>query len=76
MKYLAPFTEGMTMQTLSFPQWLNALDYHLVALCGLDHHSLADGPLRDLYDDQVSPCEAAEVLLVDYNDLPDDLLLH
>jgi hypothetical protein len=53
---------------LTFAAWQVLVDIELVELCGLTAACLADYPSYDLWNDSVSPREAAEVCLVEWND--------
>lgn len=59
---------------LTFTAWQHKVDAVLVSLCGLTSSDLADYPSYDLWNDSVSPFEAAVVCLEEWNDFPADLL--
>lgn len=44
---------------MTFKQWMHAVDATISDRCGLTSNDLADICYRDLYDDEVSPMEAA-----------------
>lgn len=44
----------------SFDDWMAQVDHELINRCGLSSHDLPDTYYYDMYDDGVSPKEAAE----------------
>lgn len=50
---------------LSFKQWLAAVNRILLAKVGMGIGDLADCCYRDWYDDEVSPADAADMVLED-----------
>ncbi len=62
-------TDGLTLAA-----WLDKVDHELVHLCDMPHDCLADFPIWDLWNDDVSPAEAAYICLVEWNDFPSDLI--
>lgn len=62
------------MPELSFADWNTAVDRELIRLAGLTADCLADYPSYDLWNDGLTPREAAEECLVEWNDFPADLI--
>ena len=52
----------------TFEKWQVAVDMVLLRKCGLPADCLADYPSYDLWADYVSPSEAADICLVEWND--------
>lgn len=59
---------------LTFAQWQRKVNRWVLGICGVTTEDLADYPSWDLWADGVSPREAAEICLVDWNDFDPDLL--
>ncbi len=58
---------------MTFQQYMQKVDAEIAGICGLSSLDLADVCFRDMFDDGVSPREAAEECL-EYSDFPMDLL--
>jgi hypothetical protein len=48
-----------------FRIWMMDVDAAMLNICGLSSDDLADACYRDMFDDEVSPQEAAETVLED-----------
>jgi hypothetical protein len=59
---------------LIYDEWMRLVDQVLIGICGLDSTCLADGPSYDSWNDGLTPVDYAEVLLVEWNEFPADLL--
>jgi len=51
-----------------FEQYMRRVNKHLVSLCGLSSDDLADAPYWDYFEDGMTPRDAAETALVEWND--------
>lgn len=58
---------------LIYDEWINLVDMELLRICGVQSADLADFPSYDLWNDSISPYEAAECCLVEWNDYPESL---
>ncbi len=59
---------------LIFSEWLVLVDRELVRMCEFPSSCLADAPLYDMWNDSVPAREAAECVLVEWNDFPGELI--
>ena len=58
---------------MTYQQYMQQVDAELLKICGLTHSDLSDFCSRDLYEDGVSPREAAEECL-EMSDFPMEML--
>jgi len=52
----------------AFGEWMGKVDAVLLNTVGVGASDLADAPYRDYYDDEMSPREAAQYVLEEWND--------
>lgn len=74
-------TEGrltMSIETVTsdadFATWFRKVDGVLTGLTGLGTSDLADAPYRDYFQDEMSPREAAALVLSEWNDCDDEMM--
>jgi hypothetical protein len=48
------------MQTLSFKDWMKQVNVHLNRKAGVSSGDIGDACYRDMYDDEISPEDAAQ----------------
>jgi hypothetical protein len=48
---------------MSYEEWLEQVDQEVQSRVGIDLHSLEDCTLRDWYDDEIAPADAAAMAL-------------
>jgi hypothetical protein len=58
----------------TFGAWTRQVDAVLVAACGVGVSDLADAPYRDYFADEMTPREAAALVLSEWNDCDDEMM--
>lgn len=59
---------------MTFEEWKNEVDDEIMGICGLSADDLADAPYYDNYEGGTEPKDMARIVLVEYNDFPEDLM--
>ena len=57
---------------VEFEVWMGEVDEILGRTLGMTHRDLGDAPFRDMFGDECSPEEMVRVLLIDWNDFPEE----
>jgi len=59
---------------MTFDEWITEVDEEIGGICGLSTDDLADAPYYDNWNAGTTPEDMAQIVLVEYNDFPEDLL--
>lgn len=64
----------MNNETLTYREWMEAVDHILIGAVGMDQESMADWLSRDAYDSGMEPLEAARECLLEQDMLSEDYI--